>query len=184
MPSSPPILTDAYQWAALFGELFVDCCEAYEEDNKNPDEWFEPEDLDFLKSIGCTPRELFDFVEDCVAGEGGEPTPETALLVAAARRDYFLTEQNGIPSTKVVRSSELPAKTEALDGIPWLPRIIAKAEAKLRGEMEPEIMFGCGGDRAFLSQHRIHPADFLRVVWAAKGDQQRILAFVKSGKWN
>jgi hypothetical protein len=70
-----------------------------------------------------------------------------------------------------------------MEGIPWLPRIIAKAEAKLRGEMDPDTMFGCGGDRAFCSKHHIHPADFLRVVWAARGDRNRVLQFVKTGKW-
>ena len=63
-------------------------------------EWFEPEGLAFLKSIGAKPREIFDYVEDCVAAEGSEPTPETALLVAAVRRDYFLVMQKGVESTK------------------------------------------------------------------------------------
>jgi hypothetical protein len=79
--------------------------------------------------------------------------------------------------------SDLPAKAAEMDGIPWLPRLIAKAEAKLRGEMDDDTMYGCGGDRDFLEQHKIHPADFLRVVWAARGDKDRVLRFVKSGKW-
>jgi hypothetical protein len=49
--------------------------------------------------------------------------------------------------------------------------------------MDDDTMFGCGGDRAFLEKHKIHPADFLRVVWAARGDKERVLRFVKSGKW-
>ena len=175
-------MSDAYNWAAYFGEMFVDCCEAYEDGHKDFTEWFEPDGLEFLKSIGAKPREIFDFVEDCVAAEGSEPTPETALLVASVRRDYFLVIQKGVPSTNIVKPSDLPAKTEALEGITWLPRIIAKAEAKLRGEMDPDIMYGCGGDRAFLSEHNIHPADFLREVWAAQGDKQKILGYVKAAK--
>lgn len=177
-------MSDAYHWATRFGELFVSCCDEYEEGNKAYDEWFDEEDLAFLASIGCKPRELFDFVEDCCAAEGDEPTPETALLVAAVRRDYFLVEQGGKPSDKVVTVDQLPGKKEELNGVPWLPRIIAKAEAKLRGEMDPDIMYGCGGDRAFLSQFGIHPADFLRVVWAAKGDKARIERFVKTGSYH
>jgi hypothetical protein len=177
---APPITTDAYNWAAFFGEMFVDCCEAYEDGHKDYNEWFEPDGMAFLKSIGAKPREIFDYVEDCVAAEGSEPTPETALLVAAVRRDYFLVVQKGIESTKVVKPADLPPKDEALDGIVWLPRIIAKAEAKLHGEMDPDIMYGCGGDRAFLSKHNIHPADFLREVWAAKGDIPQVLAYVKA----
>jgi hypothetical protein len=176
-------MTDSYLWAATFGEVFVYCCDSYEEGTKDHEEWFDEEDLVFLASIGCKPREIFDFVEDCCAGEGDEPTPETALLVAAVRRDYFLVEQKGKVSDKLVLSSDLPAKTAELEGIVWLPRIIAKAKAKLRGEMEPDIMFGCGGDRAFLSKHKIHPADFLRVVWAAKGDDSKVLQYVKTGTY-
>ncbi len=101
--------------------------------------------------------------------------------MAAARRDHFLVEQKGVASTNTVSPSALPAKTAEMEGIGWLPRIIAKATAKLRGEMDPDTMFGCGGDRAFLSRHHLHPADFLRVVWAARGDSGKVLAFVKTG---
>ena len=176
-------MNDPYTWAAQFGEVFVNCCDEYDDGNKDHTAWFDEEDEAFLKSIGCKPRELFDFVEDCCNAEGEEPTPETALLVAAVRRDYFLIEQKSVESTKVTPASELPAKTAETEGIVWLPRIIAKAEAKLRGEMDPDTMFGCGGDRAFLSQYHLHPADFLRVVWAAKGDKARVLGFVKTGKF-
>jgi hypothetical protein len=85
-----------------------------------------------------------------------------------------------VPSLKILTPAELPAKTAELDGIVWLPRILGKARAKLRGEMHPDMMFGCGGDRAFLAKYDIHPADFLRVVWAAGDDDQKVLAYVKS----
>jgi len=176
-------MNDAYNWASQFGEIFVSCCEEYEDDNKDYLAWFDEEDLEFLQSIGCKPREFFDFVEDCCSSEGGEPSPETALLIAAVRRDYFQVEQKGQPSTKVISPAELPAKTAELEGIVWLPRIIAKAEAKLRGEMDEDTMFGCGGDRAFLSKYHLHPSDFLRVVWAAKGEKSKILSFVNTGKY-
>lgn len=176
-------MTKHYIWDGYFAELFNSCVEQYDEGNKDYEEWFDDEDLNFLEAIGCKERELFDFVEDHCISEGQDPTATTALLIAAVRRDYFLTIQKGVPSTHVITPGDLPAKNAELDGIVWLPRIIVKARAKLRGEMDPDTMFGCGGDRAFLSEHKIHPADFLRVVWAAKGDKQRILAFVKSGSW-
>ena len=91
-----------------------------------------------------------------------------------------MTVQRGEPSTHVVTPADLPAKTAELGGFAWLPRIIAKARAKLRGEMDPDIMYGCGGDRAFLSKIDIHPADFLRVVWAAGDDDQKVLQYVKA----
>ena len=176
-------MSDSFHWASHFGEMFVALCDEYDEGNKDYNDWFEEEDIEFLKSIGCKPREFFDFIEDCCTAEGEEPTPETALLVTAARRDYFLIEQKGVESTTVVAASSLPAKTAEMEGIVWLPRIIAKAEAKHRGEMDPDTMFCCGGDRAFLGKHNIHPADFLRVVWAARGDHARVLNFVKTGSW-
>lgn len=176
-------MSDTYHWASQFGELFVSCCDEYEDGNKDYEAWFDEEDTEFLTSIGAKPREIFDFVEDCCGAEGDEPTPETALLVAAARRDYLLVEQKGVLSDKVVPMSTLPGKSAEMDGIPWLPRIIAKAEIKLRGELDDDTMYGCGGDRAFLEKFKIHPADFLRAVWAARGDKEHILKFVKTGKW-
>ena len=73
----------------------------------------------------------------------------------------------------------LPSKSAQLGGFEWLPRIIEKARVKLRGEMPPDLMYCCGGDRAFLREHGIHAADFLHEVWAAGDDTARILAFVR-----
>lgn len=169
-----------YIWDSYFVELFDACVDEYDDGNKDYESWFSDEDQAFLKAIGCREREFFDFVEDNVTSGGEDPTAITALLVAAVRRDYFLTIQKGVASEKVIIPSDLPAKSAELEGFVWLPRIIAKANAKLRGEMDPDTMFGCGGDRAFLSKHDIHPADFLRVVWAADGDDSKIVAYVKS----
>ena len=131
----------------------------------------------FLAEIGATPQEIFDFVEDTF--HGGEPGFETTLLVTAARRDYFLVIQHGKPSRHMIDMDALPPKSAQLDGIEWLPRIIEKAKAKLRGEMPPELMYCCGGDRAFLREHGVHPADFLREVWAAGEDTKKILQNVR-----
>jgi hypothetical protein len=169
-----------YIWDSYFVELFDACVDEYDDGNHDFESWFSDEDQDFLKAIGYREREFFDFVEDNVTSGGEQPTAITALLVAAVRRDYFLTVQKGVASTHIITPAELPAKTAELEGFVWLPRIIAKARAKLRGEMDPDTMFCCGGDRAFLSKHDIHPADFLRVVWAAGEDDQKILAYVKS----
>ena len=169
-----------YQWDSYFVELFDACVDEYDEGNKDFPTWFSEEDQDFLDSMGYTQREFFDFVEDNVTSDGAGPTGTTALLVAAVRRDFFRVIQNGVRSENVVEASTLPAKTAELDGIVWLPRIIAKARAKLNGELDDDTMFCCGGDRAFLSKHDIHPADFLRAVWSACDDDQKIVAFVKA----
>lgn len=169
-----------YIWDSYFVELFDACVDEYDDGNKDFESWYSDQDHEFLKSIGYTPREFFDFVEDNVTSGGEEPTAITALLIAAVRRDYFLTIQKGIPSERIVPTSDLPPKTADFAGFVWLPRIIAKARAKLRGEMDPDTMYCCGGDRAFLSKYDIHPADFLRVVWAAHDDDQKIVEYVKA----
>lgn len=166
-------------WNDQFLALFRRCVELYRGGNSDFHSYYEPDDLDFLKSIGYKPRELFDFVEDLV--DGGEPTESTALLVAAVRRDYFLVVQGGQHSDKEVTSDDVPSRSDEYEGIAYLPRIVAKAEAKLRGELHPDLMFSCGGDRGFLrSNGNIHPADFLRHVWAADGDISKVYAFVRS----
>jgi hypothetical protein len=75
--------------------------------------------------------------------------------------------------------AELPAKTAAVDGIEWLPRLIAKARLKLRGEMPPDLMYGCGGDRPFVREMKTTLPDFLKLVWDCGEDDRRIVDSVK-----
>ncbi len=166
-----------YTWSTTFTELFQRCITQHKQ-GKTFASWFSAADTAFLESIGYTQQEFFDFVDDHC--NYGDPSIETALLIAAVRRDYFLVEQRGKRSDEIVSPDQLPPKAAEVEGIAWLPRIIAKARAKLRGEMDPDTMYDCGGDRMFLSQRNIHPADFLRVTWAAREDDQRIIDYVKS----
>lgn len=168
---------DNYNWPKHFRELFEDGMDAYRAGKQQAGLMFDKEQVDLLKKIGATPQEIFDFVEDTVLG--GEPGFETALLITEVRREYFLGVQKGKHSQNVIDMDKLPPKSAQLAGIEWLPRIIEKAHAKLRGEMPPDLMYGCGGDRAFLREHGIHAADFLREVWAAGQDTARILEFVR-----
>ncbi len=167
-----------YQWDSTFAELFNRCLEQYKSGNEDFNSYYSEADLAFLKSIGYKPRELFDFVEDF--GDGGEPTLSTAILIASVRRDYLAHKMDGELSSHEIKPDELPGKTEELEGIVWLPRIIMKARGKLKGELDPDIMFSCGGDRKFLRTHDIAPSDFLRAVWAAEDDDSKIVDFVKS----
>ncbi len=167
-----------YTWDTTFTELFERCLAKYKSGDEDFTGYYTDEDLAFLTSIGYRPRELFDFVEDF--GDGGEPSLPTAVMIASVRRDYLSIIMKGELSDNVIDPSTLPGKAEALDGIVWLPRIIVKARAKLRGELDPNSMFCCGGDRNFLRTYDIAPADFLRTVWAANGDDSKILAYVKN----
>lgn len=166
-----------YTWTQHFRRCFDKASAAYKAGDTKPGAGLDAADLAFLKAIGHTAQELFDFVEDLQRNQ--EPSYEDALLIASVRRDFFLVVQQGRPSGKVVAREQLPAKADAVDGIEWLPRIIAKARAKLRGEMSPDTMYGCGGDRGFLKKVNIHPSDFLRYVWAARDDDRKIIDYVK-----
>ncbi len=165
-------------WNDTFIALFDRCVAVYQSGNHDFENYYTPADLAFLASIGHQPREFFDFVED-FCGEG-EPSISTALLIAAVRRDYFLVVQKGSASDQVLTRDEVPGFGEELKGMAYLPRIIAKGRAKLRGELDPDIMFGCGGDRHFLKKHGdIHPADFLRRLWAAGTDDDKIATWIQ-----
>ena len=165
-------------WNTTFIELFERCAALYNAGITDFKGYYRPEDLAFLDSIGCQPREFFDFVED-FCGEG-TPSPSTALLVAAVRRDYFLTVQHRNKSAKVFGREDVPTFGEELNGLAYLPRILAKARAKLRGELDPDLMYDCGGDRNFLLKNGdIHPADFLRHVWACGDDDEKLATWVK-----
>ncbi len=167
-----------FSWDSTFRELFDRCVERYRSGDTDPDGCYSDDDLAFLASIGYRPRELYDFVEDY--GDEGTPSPEAAVLVASARRDFFAVVQGGVASEAQTTPDQLPDRDAELDGFVWLPRIIAKARAKLRGELHPDIMYSCGGDRKFLRTHDIHPADFLRAVWAAGDDDSKIAAYVRA----
>lgn len=166
-------------WNDRFLELFDRCVNLYRGGNHDFDSYYTPEDLAFLGSIGYRPREFFDFIEDYC--DEGTPSPATALLIAAARRDYFDVVMKGEMREPAINRENIPTFGDELGGMAYLPRILAKARAKLRGELDPDLMFGCGGDRKFLRDHGdLHPADFLRHVWAAGDDDRQVLAAVRA----
>ena len=168
-----------YDWVDTFKSVYDSGHEKYMDGEKFPDAMFNEDQVKFLHSIGATGQEIFDFIEDNILSGGG-PSFETVILITSARRDYFLSQQRGQHSNQTVSIDDLPAKTESVDGIEWLPRIIEKAKAKLRGEMPDELMYGCGGDRPFCKKHNLHLADFLRVVWMSGGNNDLIIQYVKS----
>ncbi|MEO0454562.1 MAG: hypothetical protein AAFY98_10555 [Verrucomicrobiota bacterium] len=166
-----------YQWHTTLKEIYDQAVSDYQAGKRGAADFFTAEQIAFLKGIGHTAQEVYDFAEDNV--NYGEPDWETFLLIAAVRRDYFFVEMEGKHSDQIVESDTLPPKDAEVEGIVWLPRIIAKAKAKLNGEMNPDLMYGCGGDRKFFNTNKVPPADFLRYVWAADGDDQRVIDFVK-----
>lgn len=165
-----------YQWPETFRQVYERAVQNYRAGKQTAATLLNEQDKAFLATIGAKPQELFDFVEDFV--RGGEPAYESALLVTAVRREYFLVVQNGQWSKQLLDMNKLPAKTDELAGIRWLPRIIEKAKAKLRGEMPDELMYGCGGDRPFLKSVNVELSEFLRLVWSAGDNTQKVVDYV------
>lgn len=164
-------------WTSQFREIYDQAVQRFEEGQRGPEQVVGREALEFLDSIGTSAQELYDFVEDWV--EDGEPDFETVEAMTGLRRTYFLTVQEGKLSNTVIPSATLPSGYAELGGYRWLPRIIAKARAKLRGELAPDIMFGCGADRPFLRNVNMEPAEFLKTVWDAGTDDRAILDAVQ-----
>jgi predicted dehydrogenase len=164
-------------WEQRFSKLFQSAVEMYRKGHHKANGLVDEKGRKFLATIGHTEQEFFDFVEDFA--KAGEPPLETTLKIASVRRNYFLKEQNGTPSKHRISMDDLPSKDAKIEDIAWLPRLIPKAEAKLRGEMPPDLMYGCGGDRKFFKTHHLDAADFLQKVWEAHGKQSEIVAWVK-----
>jgi hypothetical protein len=166
-------------WKLEFRRVWDRGVAAWKARRRSAQTMFTPEDVAFLASIGCTAQELFDFVDDSL-GWFGDLDYETVLGVTEIRRRYFLEVMQGTPTGRVVPMRELPAKSDKVDGIAWLPRLIVKARIKLRGEMDPDLMYGCGGDRPFLKKHRMTLPQFLQLVWDKGDDDRAIVDAVKA----
>lgn len=165
---------NSYDWTITFKSIYDQAVRRYQAGHRDPDTLCTPEEQRELEAIGAIPMELFDYAEDAQALDW-----ETALLIVAARRDYYVVVQNRKASDTRLQMVDFPAKDAELHGIPWLPRLILKAKCRLRGELPKDMMYCCGGDRAFFKKHDIHPADFLRYVWSARGDETKILNYVR-----
>ena len=166
-----------YDWPIEFRKVYDAGTKRYEQGERTPTKLFSKHELEFLASIGCSAQELFDFIDDLA--RYGEPAYETVLLTTGVRRDYFRLVQNGLSTGKQIDMDKLPAKKDTVDGIEWLPRLIEKARAKLRGEMPADLMYGCGGDRPFLRDMNVELAEFLQLVWMSGNDNRRIIDYVK-----
>lgn len=162
-------------WTAPFTALYQAALVRYSQGARIPSALIESsEEQSLLDSIGITRQVLFDYAED-------DTDLETVLLVAALRRDYFWFLQHGEPSSKQLPEPSFPRKTDEIDGIPWLPRIILKAQCFLRGELPDNLMYGCGGDRNFCRKHKIHLAELLHYVWlGGKDAQSKCVALLRS----
>ena len=58
--------------------------------------------------------------------------PQSSCIAGAV----FSGSPGGSWTGQVVAASQLPAKTDTMDGVAWFPRLVAKARAKLAGELD------------------------------------------------
>jgi hypothetical protein len=165
-----------YDFAQAFRTLYDKAVGLYRNGRRGAENFFKPEEDAWLAANGLTAQNLYDYAED----ENGsqEPGYDRALGIELIRRDYFLLEQGGRPSARILDEAKLPAKTDSVKGIEWLPRIIPKARAKLRGELPASLMYCCGGDRRFFKAHDILPSEFLAVVWKFENDDGAVVDWV------
>jgi hypothetical protein len=165
-----------YDFPSQFRALYDHAVALYAKGQRGADTFFDAGQLAWLAANGLTAQNLYDYAED--HNGYGEPGYDNALAIELVRRDYFLNAQSGCPSTTVLDPDKMPAKTDAVRGIEWLPRIIPKAKAKLRGELPASLMYCCGGDRRFLKAHDILPAEFLTLVWRHENNDAAIIDWV------
>lgn len=167
-----------YDYQATLKELYQKAADLFRSGNRDPSTYFNAGDKVYLASIGARVQELYDFVEDAESGD--EPDYETFQLIMSVRRDFFLEVQKGVPSDSDIDGSALPPRTDEFRGISWLPRLMPKARARLRGALPDSLMFCCPGDRRFFRAHDIHPAEFLRATWAYLDDDEKMIDWVES----
>jgi len=166
-----------YNYQETFKILYDKAVERYAAGDHDKTSYYNEPELAFIKTNGFRIQDFYDYAEDWIHHQ--EPSYEIAQSIEQVRREYFLYKQNSQASDKRISDADLPAKSDTLNGIRWLPRILPKARGKLLGELPDEIMYCCGGDRHFLATHDIHPSEFLRVVWANMDNDDAILAFVE-----
>ena len=170
-----------YEFPQQFRALYDRAHSLYVSGQRGAGTFFDPTELAFLAANGLTAQNLYDYAEDH-HGYGGDPGPHHALAIELVRRDYFLNVQGSRPSPRVLDVAALPAKTDAVRGITWLPRLIPKTLAKLRGELPSSLMYCCGGDRRFFKEHNILPAEFLTLVWRHEDHPEAVIDWVVARK--
>ena len=165
-----------YDFADQFHALYDKAVKQYASGLRDQPAYYTADEQAFLAANGIGVQAMYDYAED--HNNGGEPGYDRALEIETVRRDYFLNVQGGKASATVLDEGKMPSKDEAIKGITWLPRIIPKTKAKLRGELPASLMYSCGGDRRFFKAHDILPAEFLSLVWRNEHNDAAIVDWV------
>ena len=97
-------------WKARFRELYHSAQERYRAGRATTLTLFEPDEVYFLATIGCSTRELFDFVEDSINWDDVEY--EQVEGVTELRRDHFVNVLGSESATTKIDPDKIPAKTD------------------------------------------------------------------------
>ena len=127
-------------WRTQFHDLFFKGVERHKEGRQSPDDMFESEEFAFLESIGCSTQEMFDFCDDYVNWD--DVIYDHVEELQAVRYEHFVQELDSQPASHRMEMDDFPAKTDEVEGILWLPRLIVKARAKLAGNLPADLMYG------------------------------------------
>src|SRR5436190_14437900 len=100
-------------WKQEFRNVWDRGVAAWKNGRRSARTMFSADDAVFLAGIGCTPQELFDFVDDSL--NFGDLDYETALAVTEIRRRYFIEVMGGTPTGRIVPMNALPAKWAKVD---------------------------------------------------------------------
>jgi len=169
-----------YDFSAKFRVLYDQAVGLYAKGQRGAETFFDSGDKAWLAANGITAQNMYDYAED--QNGSGEPGYDRALGIELVRRDYFLSVQKGVASSRTLDEASMPPKSDAIKGIEWLPRIIPKAKAKLKGELPASLMYCCGGDRRFFKANDILPAEFLGLVWRCGDNDAAIVDWVAARK--
>ena len=127
-------------WKTQFRVVFDAGAQRRKEGCNEPGAMFESAELAFLESIGCTVQEMFDFCDDYVGWD--DVIYEHVEALQAVRYEHFVQELDSQPASHRMEMDDFPAKTDEVEGIAWLPRLIVKARAKLTGNLPADLMYG------------------------------------------
>lgn len=165
-----------YAFAQIFRTLYDKAVALYAQGHRGAETYFTSEETAWLAANGITVQHVYDYAED--QANYGDPGYDLALGIELVRRDYFLNVQQGKPTGQISDPQTWPAKDAVINGIGWLPRILPKTRAKLRGELPSSLMYGCVGDRKFFKAHDINPVEFLSLVWRNLDNDQAVIDWV------
>jgi hypothetical protein len=127
-------------WKQQFRTLFKEGVERHKAGRQISDTMFEADEIQFLEFIGCSSQEMFDFCDDYVRWD--DVIYDHVEELQTVRYEYFKNELNSKPASRRMEMDEFPAKSDEVEGIAWLPRLIVKARAKLDGQLPADLMYG------------------------------------------